>query len=70
MGCLDTKRTIKEPFGVLCVTIVLSQLRDDFMVLLNEALRLNNMPFGFSNVFEEEVKVHIANIGDNLLLRL
>jgi hypothetical protein len=70
MGCLDTKRTIKEPIGVRCVTIVLSQLRDDFMVLLNEVLRLNNMPFGFSNVFEEEVTVHIANIRDNLLLRL
>jgi len=70
MDCLDAKRTIKEPFGVRCVTIVLSQLRDEFMVLLNEVLRLNNMPFGFSNVFEEEVTAHIANIRDDLLLRL
>lgn len=70
MGRLDAKRTIKEPFGVRCVTIVFSQLRDEFMVLLNEVLHLNKMPFGFSNVFEEEVTVHIANIRDNLLLRL
>jgi hypothetical protein len=28
------------------------------------------MPFGFSNVFEEEVTAHIANIRDDLLLRL
>ena len=70
MDSLDAKRTIKEPFGVRCVTIVFSQLRDEFMVLLNEVLRLNKMPFGFSNVFEEEVTAHIANIRDNLLLRL
>ena len=43
MGCLDAKRTIKELFGVRCVTIVLSQLRDEFAVLLNEVLRLNNI---------------------------
>jgi hypothetical protein len=70
MDCLDAKRTIKEPLGVRCVTIILPQLRDEFMVLLNEVLRLNNMPFGFSNVFEEEVTAHIANIRDDLLLRL
>jgi hypothetical protein len=59
-----------KPFGARCVTAVLSQPRNDFVVLLNESCRLGYMPLGFGYVFDEKIAVHVAKIADNLRLRL
>ena len=53
-----------------CVTAVLSQPRNDFMLPLNGSFRLNYMSLDFGYVFEEKIAVHVAKIADNLRLRL
>jgi hypothetical protein len=61
---------MEKPFGVPCVTPVIAQPRNELVVLLNESFRLNYMTFGFGYVFEEKIAVHVADIGDQLRLRV
>jgi hypothetical protein len=60
---------MEKPFGVSCVTAVLSEPRNNFVVLLNVSRRLSYVPLGFGYVFEKKIAVHVAKIADNLRLR-